>query len=173
MSNLMEKCSIRQIILFLTTCDMALEIERKYLVADHSFRELACESIHIRQGYISRDADATIRVRIAGRRAFLTVKTKNKGCVRQEYEYEIPASDGADLLKLCKGPVISKIRHIVDYAGFKWEIDEFLDNLSGITVAEIELPTPETVFPLPPFAGKEVTGNPDYYNSNIHKLAER
>lgn len=152
---------------------MALEIEHKYLVDNNSFREMASRVIDIRQGYISRDADSTVRIRTAGNHAFLTVKTRNAGSARNEFEYEIPFDDGVELLKICKGEIIEKDRYIVDYQGYTWEVDVFKGNLEGISLAEIELPAESTVYPTPPFAGKNVTGMPEYYNSNIHKLVRR
>lgn len=151
---------------------MALEIERKFLVADQSFRELATSQIHIKQGYLSRDADATVRIRIANDNAYLTVKTRNDGCVRNEFEYAIPADDAEAMLAICKGFVIDKTRHIVPFGGHTWEVDEFHGALDGVTLAEIELPSADAEFQTPPFIGKEVTGQPEYYNSNIHLLAK-
>ncbi len=82
---------------------MALEIERKYLVKDSSFVALATSTTSIRQGYLSRDADATVRVRTKGEKAFLTVKTRNRGCVRSEFEYEVPVADVEAMMAACKG----------------------------------------------------------------------
>lgn len=151
---------------------MALEIERKFLVADPSFKELATSKISIKQGYLSRDADATVRVRIANGKAFLTVKTRNDGCVRNEFEYAVPADDAKTMLGICKGLVIDKTRYIVPFGGLTWEVDEFHGALAGVTIAEVELPSADARFPMPPFAGQEVTGKPEYYNSNIHLLAK-
>lgn len=152
---------------------MSLEIEHKYLVANDSFKTNAISVTNIRQGYLARDIDATVRVRVAGKRAFLTVKTRNAGCVRKEFEYEIPRDEGIELLKICKGEIIEKDRYLTPFGGFDWEIDVFRNQPEGIVLAEIELPAADTPYPLPPFVGKNVTGEPEYYNSNIHKLARR
>lgn len=152
---------------------MALEIERKFLVVDDSFRHLAVSQTEIRQGYLSRDADATVRVRLKGDRAFLTVKTRNQGCVRNEFEYQVPVADVEAMLCVCKGLVLEKTRYVVPFEGFDWEVDIFHGALEGVKVAEIELPSADAEFALPPFVGEEVTGRPEYYNSNIHILAHK
>lgn len=147
---------------------MAKEIERKFLVTDSSYRAMASAERRIVQGYLSRDPRATVRVRIADGRAWLTVKGRNEGAVRDEWEYEIPASDARDMLWRCAtGRVIEKTRYIVDYAGRRWEVDEFGGELSGLTVAEIELTSADEQPELPPFIGTEVTGDPRYYNSAL------
>lgn len=147
---------------------MAKEIERKFLVTDNSYRAMASAERHIVQGYLSRDPRATVRVRIADGRAWLTVKGRNDGAVRDEWEYEIPMSDARDMLGRCAmGRVIEKTRYIVDYGGRRWEVDEFGGELSGLTVAEIELDSADEQPELPPFVGDEVTGDPRYYNSAL------
>ena len=151
---------------------MALEIERKFLVVDQSFKGTATSVVDMRQGYLSRDADAVVRVRIAGDRAFQTVKTRNRGCVRNEFEYEVSVADADAMLSACRGLVIEKTRYVVPFGGFCWEVDVFHGSLDGVIVAEIEIPKADTQFPLPPFVGEEVTGKSEYYNSNIHLLAK-
>ena len=147
---------------------MAKEIERKYLVKDLSFKSMTSDIIHICQGYISRRPEGTVRVRIKGNRGFITIKGKNAGVSRDEWEYEIPLADAEEMLtRVCEGTVIDKHRHIVDYHGFMWEIDVFHGSHEGLIIAEIELPSEDTAFPLPPFITEEVTGNPVYYNSNL------
>lgn len=146
---------------------MSLEIEHKYLVIDDSFRELAVEKIEMHQGYLSRMLNSVIRVRITDKKAFLTIKGKNNGDTRTEFEYEIPFEDAQKMLDLCQGNIISKTRYIVPYEGFVWEVDVFHKNHEGLIIAEIELPTSDTPYTLPPFVGENVTGNPMYYNSNL------
>lgn len=147
---------------------MAKEIERKFLVKNSTFRELSVKSYGIMQGYLNRDPDATVRVRVRGTEAFLTVKGRNQGAVRDEWEYPVPVADAEAMLRrCCGGSLIEKTRHIVPFGGFEWEVDEFHGRHQGLVVAEIELPSSDAVFPLPPFAGEEVTGNPLYYNSNL------
>lgn len=147
---------------------MSKEIERKFLVKDNSFVEMASESHRIRQGYISRRKEGTVRVRTLDHRGFLTVKGATHGIERHEWEFEIPYEDANEMFStVCEPGLIDKTRHIVDYMGYRWEIDEFHGSLSPLVVAEVELPSAETEPPLPPFVGMEVSDDPAYYNSNL------
>lgn len=146
---------------------MSLEIERKFLVKDRSFEALATAQSQISQGYLSREAERTVRVRLRDGKGFITIKSKNRGAVRGEWEYEIPERDARELLTLCEGRVISKTRYLVPWQGMTWEVDVFGGDLSGLILAEIELPSADAEFCAPPFVGEEVTGNQRYYNSNL------
>lgn len=146
---------------------MGIEIERKYLVKELSFKEMASGCTEIRQGYLSRNPERTVRVRTRGDKGYITVKGKNEGMSRLEFEYEIPFSDAVRMLKLCEPPIIEKHRYIVEYKGMTWEVDCFHGAKAGLITAEIELPSEEKEFAIPPFVGDEVTGLPQYYNSNL------
>ena len=145
---------------------MAKEIEHKYLTVSNEYRLLATSSHIICQGYLSLDKERTVRVRTIDNRGFVTIKGKNKGALRQEFEYEIPVADAKEMLEtLCLKPVIEKCRYIVVYEGEKWEVDEFKGALGGLVLAEIELPDVNHKYSIPKFIGKNVTGDPRYYNS--------
>lgn len=150
---------------------MAKEIERKFLVEGNAYRELSVRSIDIVQAYLCRDPDSTVRVRIAGERAFLTVKTRNRGYERNEWEFEIDAVAAREMLGACRSGLIEKTRYCVaatgEGEGLMWEVDEFHGRHEGLVVAEIELPTADTRFDRPPFIGREVTGDERYYNSSL------
>ena len=148
---------------------MNTEVEHKYLVVNDSFVALAAERIDIMQGYLSREAGRTVRVRIAGDRAFITIKGRSTadGAARDEFEYAIPVDDARCLLAMCPPPVISKTRHIVPHDGHRWEVDVFHGDLEPLVIAEIELSDPDERYTLPPFVGKNVTGDPRYYNSRL------
>lgn len=146
---------------------MGIEIERKFLVDGDSYRSMAYDSREIAQGYLCRDPERTVRVRLTDGRGKLTVKGITRGCVRAEYEYDIPEADARRLLEMCVGRVIRKTRWLVDYAGRVWEVDEFHEDLAPLTVAEVELPDERAEVELPPFVGREVTGDPAYYNSML------
>ncbi len=148
---------------------MAIEIERKFLVKDESFIGLAKSSSRIMQGYLNRDPERTVRVRTRGDKGYITVKGKNHGFVRKEFEYEIPYNDAQQLLSLCNPPILEKERYIVDYEGMTWEVDRFYGAHEGLLTAEVELPSETTQISLPDFIGEEVTANPAYYNSNLCK----
>lgn len=146
---------------------MALEIERKYLVNGTLFRSMAHTVRHIRQGYLTRRPEGTVRIRLADGNAWITVKGKNQGDTRLEFEYEVPFADGEQMLSFCEGRILDKFRYIIDFEGFTWEVDEFHGDREGLIIAEVELPTSDIQPPLPPFIDREVTGNPAYYNSAL------
>lgn len=144
-----------------------IEIERKFLVNDVAAALASATSAsEIAQGYLSTSPDATVRVRIRDDHGFLTVKSKNHGIERGEWEYEIPVNDARELLTLSQTPVLRKVRHLVPFKGFIWEVDVF-STPAGLVLAEVELPTADTQPELPVWLGPEVTGNPAYYNSNL------
>ena len=146
---------------------MALEIEHKYLVKDESYKTLAYEKLTIKQGYLNRLPERTVRVRTVDQKGFLTVKGKNRGDVRHEYEYEIPYEDAEEMLQICEPGILDKTRYKVKYDNLVWEIDEYHGSLEGLTVAEVEIPTSGHKYEKPSFIGENVTGNPHYYNSNL------
>jgi adenylate cyclase len=144
---------------------MATEIERKFLVRGRSWRRT--DAVEYAQGYLNRDHERTVRVRVAGDRAWLTIKGRSVGASRPEFEYEIPLVDAEQLLALSDGPVVRKRRHLVPHAGFTWEVDEFLGDNEGLVVAEIELDAEDRAFEKPDWVGEEVTGDPRYFNSSL------
>lgn len=146
---------------------MGVEIERKYLVKDSSYKAIAKCKSHIVQGYLCREPERTVRVRIRDSKGYITIKGLNHGMMRLEFEYEIPKHDAEEILGLCNGKILDKTRYIVEYGGFEWEIDEFNNLDDNLVVAEVELPSVNSTVSLPPFIGEEVTGNPKYYNSML------
>ncbi len=150
---------------------MGIEIERKFLISGNDWQKLPVLSHHaIRQGYLNLDAEQTVRVRIVGPEAFLTIKGKNRGAVRPEYEYHIPIEEAEEMMdQLCIQPIIEKERYRISYMDHTWEIDLFSGDNTGLIIAEIELKSPDQPFPLPDWLGTEVTGDRRYYNSNLVK----
>ena len=144
---------------------MAIEIERKFLVTGTDWRQGA--GTVFSQGYLNRDKARTVRVRIAGAKAFLTIKGASQGATRAEFEYEIPLADAEQLLALCEGPIIQKVRRVLVHAGSTWEVDEFEGPNAGLVVAEIELTSEDQVFERPAWLGQEVTDDVRYFNSNL------
>lgn len=148
---------------------MAIEIERKFLLLDDSYKQLA-EGVACCQGYISADPTKTIRVRTMGDKGYLTIKGPTKGIGRLEFEYQIPHSEAIELMEeLCLKPLIKKVRYILEYQGSTWEIDEFSEENQGLVVAEIELSDENQKFAKPPWLGKEVTGEKRYYNACLFR----
>jgi adenylate cyclase len=147
---------------------MNQEIERKFLVARPDYKKLYTTKTTIQQGYLSRVPERTVRVRVADNSAWITIKgiSDAAGLTRNEWEFEIPAEDGRALLALCVPPIIHKTRYCVPYGSFTLEIDEF-EAPKKMTLAEVELPETTTPFEPPSWLGKEVTGDPQYYNANL------
>jgi len=121
----------------------------------------------LRQGYLNRDKERTVRVRIAGSRAYLTIKGLTRGVSRPEFEYEIPLHDGEALLTLCDGTPLEKDRYTLQHAGATWEIDEFLGANAGLVIAEIELKDERQKFERPSWLSIEVSDDPRYFNSSL------
>ena len=148
---------------------MGREIERKFLVADSSWKGGATGTLY-RQGYLSDVKERTVRVRIAGDRGFLTVKGKSRGLTRAEFEYAIPAEDAAAMLDgLCEKPLIEKTRYRVPFGAHTWEVDEFHGANAGLVVAEVELASADEEPALPPWVGREVSRDARYFNANLVK----
>ena len=145
---------------------MGTEIERKFLVTSDEWRAGA-QSRRLVQGYLSRDPERTVRVRIDGEKAALTIKGKSAGATRAEFEYEIPLADAELLLPLCLSPLIDKVRHLVEHEGHHWEIDEFSGDNAPLVVAELELSSEEEAFARPAWLGAEVTDDARYFNSQL------
>ena len=150
---------------------MGIEIERKFLVADDSWRAAAHAVIPMAQGYINDMAamdsgaqKASVRVRIQGDAAYLNIKSRELGHTRQEFDYPIPVDEARQLLALCVGGKIDKRRHLVRHGGLLWEVDEFLGDNAGLVVAEVELDNAEQVIDMPAWAAAEVTDQARYYN---------
>ena len=147
---------------------MALEIERKFLVDEKKVAALNLTGGEkIFQGYLSRNP--TVRVRVKAEKGFLTIKSKNVGIVRNEFEYEIPLADAEELLKLCEPNILQKVRYKVEHAGKIFEVDIFEGRHHGLILAEVELNSPTEFVDLPEWIGEEVSSNPKYFNSNLCK----
>lgn len=147
---------------------MGTEIERKFLVRDDSWRALAQPGCRYRQGYLTTDTPSSVRVRVAGDRGYLNIKSATLGVTRTEFEYAIPLQDAEEMLEhLCARPLIEKTRYIVEHAGHAWEIDVFEGENAGLVVAEIELQSQDEAFETPAWAGEEVSHDPRYYNVSL------
>ncbi|MFN5514144.1 MAG: CYTH domain-containing protein [Cyanobacteriota bacterium] len=146
---------------------MAIEIERKFLVRGDAWRELGTPTLY-RQGYIPTKDGVTARARIAGEKAYLTLKGKSQGYSRAEYEYPIPLKDAEEILAtLCAQPLIEKYRYAIPQGDLVWEVDEFLGENQGLILAEAELEREDQVLTLPPWIHAEVTGDRRYDNASL------
>ncbi len=146
---------------------MAREVERKFLVCNNNWKNQG-DGQRIVQAYLAKGDNCVFRVRVAGERAWLTIKGKRNGISGDEFEYAIPVSDASALLDhYAQFGVIEKIRYKIPYQGMIWEVDEFLGANQGLVVAEIELSCPEQQFPRPDWLGLEVSDDPRYANYHL------
>lgn len=152
-----------------------IEIERKFLVKSNAYKQEANKSTHIVQGFLNTDPNRTVRIRIKGEQAFITVKGKSNdtGTSRFEWEKTISVEDAKNLIEICEQGVIKKIRYEIPSGRHLFEVDEFFDENQGLIIAEIELQEENETFDKPNWLGEEVTGNPKYYNSQLSKLPFR
>jgi len=148
---------------------MGVEIERKFLVDSNKLPPLL-NGKKLVQGYLIPCAPS-IRIRTSDNEAFLTIKGDSvNGISRSEFEYPIPHADALELLKQCKGLLISKMRYEIPHEGHLWELDIFEDENSGLIIAEIELDSEDEEFVLPEWAAAEVSSDPRYTNGSLSQL---
>jgi len=151
---------------------VAVEVERKFLLASDAWRVEADDGTRFEQGYIATaNLGETVRVRIAGETGYLTVKGPTYGLSRAEWEYEVPLSDAQEMLEtLCKSDRIRKKRHLVETPdGLIWEVDVFEGKNAGLIIAEVELTSESQEVDLPGWIGAEVSDDPRYFNASLVK----
>lgn len=153
---------------------MGIEIERKFIVKNEEWMKSTHSSFYVTQGYLS--TTPTVRVRLTGplndeyTQALITIKGKNNGISRSEFEYEIPVRDGIELLGMCDG-VIHKVRSMVWVKDHMWSVDRFMTGRhKDLVLAEVELTCEDEYFNLPTWVGEDVSHDPQYYNSNMMKI---
>ena len=149
---------------------MNIEIERKFLLLNNLWKSEAV-GVHYKQAYLNEKGDNTIRVRIEGKQAKLTIKSKATNISRMEFEYDIPMEDAEKLFLIAKTPAVEKYRYKIEYAGNIWEVDEFLGDNEGLVIAEIELESENQTFQKPSWIGMEVSGDKRYTNANLARNA--
>ena len=147
---------------------MPTEIERKFLIKPDLWKDIhPKKSVDIKQAYLSILPEKTIRVRVQGKKGFITIKGKTTGISRTEYEYNIPLKEALEIIAKFPENLIEKTRHYVLFSGNVWEVDQFKGTNQGLLIAEIELKSEDQKFKLPPWIDKEVTNDKRYYNSNL------
>ena len=147
---------------------MAIEIERKFLVKDDTWRRNVRRSVHIRQGYFARTPLMRARIRIFDYQGFIALKSEPGVMTRYEFEYEIPKHEAEEMIcRFSIEPIVSKTRHELQHAGLTWEVDVFEGANLGLVVAELELGDEAQVFEKPAWVGKEVITDRRYGNSNL------
>ena len=149
---------------------MGVEIERKFLVVSNAWCDLATSSALLRQGYLSSNAKATVRVRIEDdARAKLTLKGAVKGISRAEYEYDIPIVDAREMFEMAAPHVVEKRRYLVPFHGLTWEVDVFEGRHAGLVIAEVELDAADQAVTLPDWVGREVSADDRYNNASLSR----
>lgn len=143
---------------------MAIERERKFLVKKELLPNFT-ESHQIFQAYLPAGDALSLRLRIMDVNAFLNIKGPDDKGVRPEFEFEINKDVALEMISTFQTNSLSKIRHIIYYEGYKWEVDEFLDKNEGLWLAEVEFQQPDEEISIPEWVDTEVTGNPLYHNS--------
>ncbi|MCS3803271.1 CYTH domain-containing protein [Chromobacterium alkanivorans] len=147
---------------------MAVEIERRFIVVGDAWRGLA-PGVQYRQGYLSVEKERTVRVRVVGDQAWLTLKSNISNVSRHEFEYPVPLADAQTIMAAMCPMVVDKLRHRIEHGGFIWEVDEFFGDNAGLVLAEIELPDENTRFDKPAWIGEEVTEDGRYTNAYLSK----
>lgn len=149
-----------------------IEIERKFLVVSEAFKSEAFKRTRIVQAFLYSDKNRIVRVRLSGDEGYLTIKGKpsQDGVSRFEWEKQISKADAEALLTLCEDGVIDKIRYEVNSGAHVFEVDEFFGANEGLIVAEVELSHISEHFLKPKWLGKEVTGQAQYFNSQLLKV---
>ena len=148
-----------------------LEIERKFLVTSDNFKKESFKKLRISQGFLNTHKERTVRIRIKENKGFITVKgiSSEDGLSRFEWEKEIPKDEAIELLGLCEKGVIDKTRYDIKVGSHIFEVDEFFGDNEGLVVAEVELKSTDEKFEKPDWLGQEVTGQAEYYNSQLSK----
>jgi adenylate cyclase len=147
---------------------MAIEIERKFLVNAERWQPDPNGGTLLRQSYLCRTPECSVRLRRSAENAWLTIKGPTKGISRLEFEYPVPLADAETIFsELMRGPGIEKRRYHESFGGHLWEIDVFAGDNSGLIIAEVELADPDATVELPPWVEREVSGDSRYFNSNL------
>ncbi|MDX9882199.1 MAG: CYTH domain-containing protein [Prolixibacteraceae bacterium] len=151
---------------------MPLEIERKFLVIKEKMA-IHVSGMYLCQAYLTDDPGRTVRIRIAGEQAFLTIKGPVNSISRSEFEYPVPVSEAREIMKLAIFPPVEKTRYKIRHEDFWWELDIFHGSNEGLLLAELELDSEDQEITLPPWIGREVSGDPRYFNSYLAKFPFR
>ena len=149
---------------------MALEIERRFLIAADGWRHWARSPQPLRQAYLAASADGvTVRVRLQeGEQAWLTLKAAadSSGLVRYEFEYAIPVADAEALWSLAPHR-LAKTRYALDLDGGDWVVDCFEAENAPLLIAEVELPRADIPLAIPEWCGQEITGDGRWSNAQL------
>ncbi len=148
--------------------NMPTEIERKFLVSHEKWNALTKPRGNLyKQGYILSEEKRTVRIRVTPDAAYITLKGASTGISRSEYEYNIPITEGNEILENFATSTVEKTRYNINYAGHLWEVDVFAGDNTGLIVAEIELEHEGEPFEKPDWAEAEVSHDSRYTNASL------
>ena len=146
---------------------MALEIERRFLIKNNSWKEFVTKKIFIEQGYLSQSLDDwIIRIRFIEKDFKIAIKKHIESFTNFEFEYTIPRKDGETIMSNLSH-TIKKERFFLEVEKKFWIIDCFKENNYPLEIAEIELSNEKEDLILPTFISKEITGLKDYSNFSL------
>lgn len=143
-----------------------VEIERKFLVTSEAFKSEAFKVEPIIQGYLNSNKKRSVRIRIKGEKAYLTIKgeSNQSGISRLEWEKEIDRNEAEKLIELCEEGQIAKKRYNVKVGKHTFEVDVFEGQNEGLIIAEVELENENETFEKPDWLGNEVSQDHRYFN---------
>ncbi|KGG04121.1 hypothetical protein EU99_0666 [Prochlorococcus marinus str. MIT 9321] len=148
---------------------MALEIERRFLIKNDSWKEFITKKISIEQGYLSNSLDDwIIRIRFTDNDFKIALKKHIERFTSFEFEYSIPRKDGETIMSNLSN-TIKKDRFFLKVEKKIWIVDCFKENNYPLEIAETELSKEEEDLSLPPFISKEITGLSYYSNFSLSK----
>ena len=146
---------------------MACEIERKFLVDTAQWTPPA-QGVKIIQGYLVRSEKVSVRLRLADKQAFLTLKGSTRGISRSEFEYEIPPADAMQMMQeFSDGNFVCKTRYYVQVGKHCGEVDVFDGANAPLVMAEIKLASEDEEFEKPDWILEEVSADRRYRNAYL------
>ena len=156
---------------------MNLETERKFLVDPKNLGAIraakkAKPAITIEQYYLSINDVSEVRIRIIDdKKAILGIKS-SRLYQRDEFEYDISLADAEKMVAEFTHVYgsIKKLRRYINFKGFLFEVDEFLEFNKGLIIAELELKSMMQQYETPDWCGEDITSYEQYYN---HCLAKK
>ena len=148
---------------------MNLEIERRFLIKNDTWRQYIIKKVSITQGYLSSKDDGWIvRVRSENKQFKLTLKKHIINSTSLEFEYKINRNEGNQILSNIKHK-IEKKRFYLKINSQNWIVDIFQDSNAPLEIAEIELKSEQEQILIPDFISREITGIKIFSNYQLSR----
>ncbi len=150
---------------------MQIEIERKFLVISDTWKAFAEAPETLRQGYFTKDLDEWVmRIRIINnQKSLITLKSRINKLSNHEFEFDIPIEEAEQIWPILNFK-LKKKRYRINLSPGEWVVDCFEGENFPLTIAEVELPSIETIIKKPSWAGQEITEIPSLSNAALAKL---